>query len=557
MKTKFLITSLLLTIFNCNIAYSSFEYNGTFYSNRKANEVQSFYVLLNKNDNISFSFKCNGKSSNEVIVKSIKLTSEDNIGIKSDSGVKTYKVPNSGIYEISVCSSTTIKKDIIYELTVDKIVEKKEENKEEKKEENKEKKEESIQKVINKEINKENLKGDFEEVPPESIDTEKNIETKKTIEVNNKVKDDNETNEKKVNNIENTSINNIKIDDKKTILEKDTNISKNNNNSQKSPLIENKQNKQEEDVSIVLEEESLGPDTVAYVDNSDDNDSYFKLNYDGNLKLVKSLDAYKFIGDKNKCWPKSIIYDDNNNLWVLDAQLYKVTGFDNNSKEIISFGSKGSEKYNFGLPCSLALFKNYILVGDRQKRCVHIFDKKGNWQNSINSDPNVGLIIINPVSITIRNNEIWIADNGTNRVLCFNSNFSFLGSFGSSNESKINSITAITSDKDYIYLLEEEGSLKKFGTMGNLISEISTNLPYSSGLIVDLNDNLWITNIDSEEAICSTKDGKELFSVNKENIKDILKSKSSFSPTSIAINKKGQIAISDSSSKQILIFELR
>ena len=43
------------------VLFASFEYNGTFSANRKSGEIQSYYILLNENTNVTFSIKSNGK----------------------------------------------------------------------------------------------------------------------------------------------------------------------------------------------------------------------------------------------------------------------------------------------------------------------------------------------------------------------------------------------------------------------------------------------------------------------------------------------------------------
>ena len=282
-----------------------------------------------------------------------------------------------------------------------------------------------------------------------------------------------------------------------------------------------------------------------------------KINYSGKPEIINNINVYKLISGKNKSWPQAICYDDDDNLWVLDGQICRVCCIDKEGKEVISFGFKGSKKQEFGMPVSLAVFKNYVLVGDRQKNCIQVFDKNGDWVNSIQSDLNVGLRIVNPVSICVRGNEIWVGDARTKRILCFDQNLSFLGSFSSTNEIKIDSISAISTDEEYIYVLEEDGNLIKFTTMGNYISTISTQSKYATGLFIDANTNSWITDSESGKAVCYSYDGNILVSFNKDSLKDLLPHNSRFAPSSLAIDSKGRIAIADTYSKQIKILVIK
>ena len=282
-----------------------------------------------------------------------------------------------------------------------------------------------------------------------------------------------------------------------------------------------------------------------------------QISYNGKLKLSNSFEAYRFLGDKNKCWPKSICFDNKNNLWLLDGQLCHIICYSSKGTELLCFGKKGNARNELGIPVSLCVYKDYILVGDRQKNCIHIFNKKGDWVNAIQNDPKVGLKISNPVAISIRGDEIWVGDGSTNRVLCFDKNFSFLGSFGSSKESKINSISSISTDNEFIYILEEEGVLKKFGTMGNFISAVPTDSKYALGLFVDSRKNFWIADLEQGTVSCLSSEGKTLYSIDRKSLSGLFNESNKFAPSSVAISSSAKIAVADTYSKQIKIFEIK
>ena len=281
------------------------------------------------------------------------------------------------------------------------------------------------------------------------------------------------------------------------------------------------------------------------------------IKFDGNLELAKNIDVFDFISDKSKCWPKAVCCDDSDSIYVLDGQLNKVHCYDSNGSEIRAFGSKGKENFALGIPVSVAAFQNKILVGDRQKHCIHVFDSNGNWITAIQSNPNAGLRITNPVSICIRNNEIWVGDSGTNRILCFDSSFAFLGSFGSTNESKIESIAAISTDGNCIYILEEEGCIKRFGPMGNFEAAFDTDISFGSSIFVDNEKNIWIVDTEKGGVSCFSNEGSLKYSLNKEKLKGLFDNSDKFAPSAVAISNSGKIIISDTASKQVKIFELK
>lgn len=547
MKIKTLFLIIFFQLLYPGTSFADFNYRGTFVANKKTNEAQSYYVLLKENKNVTFKIKkISGDECKELIVKSVKLTSDDSV-YKNDEtnlGITSFHVPSTGIYEVSVSCISPLNKSISYDLNV----------------------------IDDLQISNNISKDDSENLSifiPEKDKKIKEITNQSNIEVYDFV------NESRV------SIGSAKITE-------NTNVDNTNNVSSQSNKLEPKEENariasetdfqrleeekldleatNQENLNQVLENNDfseLDPDAPAIEDEDENNEELKKdvsttpLIYSGKLKISKNIDIYKLVNEKNKSWPQAICFDSDDNIWALDGQLCKIICFDPNGSEKISFGSKGNEKDQFGMPISLAVFKNYILVGDRQKCLIQVFDKKGNWLNSIKSDPNVGLKLYNPIAICIRNNEVWIADERTNRILCFDETLSFLGSFGSTEEVKIESISSLATDGDFLYVLQEDGELKKFGSMGNFISSISTHTNFSTDLFIDRNKNFWVTDIELGRAICYSKDGEILYSINRNSINEIISNISRFSPSSISINSNSKIAITDTYSKQILILEIQ
>ncbi len=585
MKKNIILASFITTFLGISSAFAAFEYNGVFAAKRSNNEAQAYYILLNENTNVIFSLKSDGKETKEVFVSSIKLTSDESININSKSGINSYKVTATGIYEVSVSSNASLDKAINYELLVN--------SEETKKTDSSPNESETLNNNISPQVSNNssnsnkssinNLQTNTENQPVNNnsnsfssigsariVDSdETNVNSNKTNDkISENIKESEIKLEKPLENVTTIS-ESVKKEEEPIVKEiaitsSQTEIEKPKTSTEESletkavaaPLNSNTEKTESFDFS------QLDPDTPAVEADEDTQETNTfvekkKISYKGKLQLSGSIDAYRFLGDKNKCWPQAICYDNNNNLWILDGQLNRITCYNSKGIEVSSFGSKGKLKNELGIPISLALFKNYVLVGDRQKNCIHIFNKNGEWLNAIQSDPNVGLKISNPVSICIRNNEIWVADSRINRVMCFDSNFSFLGSFGSTKESRIDSISAISTDGEYIYILEEEGVLKKFGTMGNFLSAFPTDIKYSTGLFVDGNKNIWITDIEQGRVICYSNDeGKTLFSIDRKSLSGLFAGSDKFAPSSVFISLSAKIAVADTNSKQVKIFDI-
>ena len=513
MKKNALFTVFLAIALNSVCCFAAFEYSGTFSANRNPNEVQSYYILLNENSNVTFSLKSNGKDCKEVFVNSIKLSSDESVFCNSETGITNYKITTTGIYEVSVTSPVSTDKTIDYILTVSDSAD------------NLEKKDTTETTNINTPEISENSKTEntqsAQNTVTEAVTTSISKEIKDTDNKDSSVK----SNETLINPTKTQTV----TTDSQTVYADDEELNPD------TPAVE-------DDSSNTLSESSIEPDK--------------KLSYNGKLTLAASFDAFKFLSDKNKSWPKAICFE-NNNLWVLDGQLCRITCYNTRGTEINSFGSKGQAINQLGIPVSMALFKDFVLIGDRQKNCIHIYSKKGDWLNAIQNDPNVGLKISNPVSISIKGEEIWVGDGSTNRILCFDKNFSFLGSFGSTRDSKIESITSISTDNEYIYILEEEGILKKFGSMGNFLAAVPTDSKYAVSLLVDSNKNFWITDLEKGAVYCISDEGKTLFSIDRKKLSGLFSDSNKFAPSSIAISNSAKIAVADTYSKQIKIFEIK
>ena len=527
MIKKSVLTSLFIGLFISNNCFASFEYSGVFPPMRQSNEPQTYYILLNENTKVSLNLKDeNGNDCKNVFVSQIKLSSDETKLIKSDTGIIDYSVPITGIYEVEVKSNADLSEAVSYTLKVD---------------------EETLQSSLTE-------------------NTAESISKKETF---------SEINLKQSDKIA-TSSNLLVPDISDPIAAPNTLVT--TVNTEQTIASDAVDTEQIEDAkTFMVTSESLSPDTIAVEESENKNtlnneqiasgsneitlkNSFvenIKVNFDGKLELIKSIDVFDFISDKSKCWPKSVCVDDNNCIYVLDGQLNKIHCYDSNYSEIRAFGSKGKENFALGIPVSIATFQGKILVGDRQKHCIHIYDSNGNWLTAIQSNQNTGLRINNPVSICIRNNEIWVGDSGTNRILCFDSSFAFLGSFGSTNENKIESIAAISTDGNCIYILEEEGCIKRFGPMGNFEAAFATEINFGSSIFIDNEKNIWVVDTEKGLISCFANEGSLRYSLNKEKLNGLFNNSDRFAPSDIVINNSAKIIVTDTALKQVQIFDLK
>lgn len=514
------LLSLHLSALDC---YADFEYNGRFDAASKSNDTQSYYILLSEKNIVSFNIKDQkGDFCQNVYVSNIKQPSGSLASKTAEGEIKSFVVPSTGIYEVEVSLKGKTDKDLPYSLIVN----------------------------------------ESENTLPNTVSAVS----------------------------ENTAVSSETAAETKEITLDSVAQTEVKEQSQEIQITEISEDIPES--SLVVVAEPLGPDSVAEEPEEPLNNQELKaqsereigyaaelgtntmqigaepnsiaekkpikaINYNGKLTLVKDWDSSDLPTEKNKSWIKAVAFDENSNLWVLDGQLNKISCYSKDGAKIKAFGSKGSEPGSLGLPVSIAVFNNNIIVGDRQKHCVFVFDFNGNLVNIIQSSQNLGLEIANPVSIMIRNQEIWIADAGTNRVLCFDSEYRFLGSFGSTDESRIDSIAGADTDGNSIYILEEEGILKKFGPMGNFESAFSTNISFASQLYIDYSNNFWVVDSENNVICCISPKGEVICRIDEAMIKGADEKSRMFCPTAVSVDTDAQIIIADVGSKQIKVFELK
>ena len=105
--------------------------------------------------------------------------------------------------------------------------------------------------------------------------------------------------------------------------------------------------------------------------------------------------------------------------------------------------------------------------------------------------------------------------------------------------------------------MEEDGVLKKFGTMGNFLAAVPSDFKYAVSLFVDSKKNFWITDLEQGKVNCLSSEGKTLFSIDRKSVSGLFSDSDKFAPSSISISSSAKIAVADTYSKQIKIFEIK
>src|SRR5271166_651061 len=142
--------------------------------------------------------------------------------------------------------------------------------------------------------------------------------------------------------------------------------------------------------------------------------------------------------------PDNITIDASGNIWVLDEENYRVQEFTSSGAYLMQFGSYGGGNGQFVNPYLLATDAGgNIWVADTSNHRVEKFNNSGTFllgigagyngvSGSIGSSGSGNGQFNQPSSIAFdANGNVWVLDNGNNRVEEFNSSGTYMSKFGS------------------------------------------------------------------------------------------------------------------------------
>lgn len=136
------------------------------------------------------------------------------------------------------------------------------------------------------------------------------------------------------------------------------------------------------------------------------NDVVLKLNQ---FNMVEKSIGYKGIGEGGLLGPKYLLLDEDENLYVVDSGNKRINKYNKEGNILFSFGNTG--EFRLESPAGLYYENGKLYVCDKKLNTVLIFDKSGNYLESIGEDK-----LLKPVDITKDNlgrflilceNNIW------------------------------------------------------------------------------------------------------------------------------------------------------
>ncbi|XP_029833430.2 E3 ubiquitin-protein ligase TRIM32 [Ixodes scapularis] len=121
-------------------------------------------------------------------------------------------------------------------------------------------------------------------------------------------------------------------------------------------------------------------------------------------------------------------------IFVVSMDNHKVLTFDSTTGKFLrSFGSRGQQEGEFLCPFGIALSSvgQEILITDKWKHCIHVFDKDGNFQRQIGMKGRSAGHFRSPESICIDNTgRIYVCDTCNHRIQVLDHDGIFLHEIG-------------------------------------------------------------------------------------------------------------------------------
>ncbi len=156
--------------------------------------------------------------------------------------------------------------------------------------------------------------------------------------------------------------------------------------------------------------------------------------------------------DGQAIWPSSVALDREENVYVTDEWLHRVSVFDKDGTFLSNWGTHGTVEGKLNRPSGIAFDQEDCLyIADSHNHRIQKFTKNGTFLATFGEEGSGEGQFNLPWGITIDNQEdVYVADWGNHRVQKFSSDGTFLASFGTfgSGVGELNYPTDVTVDGD-------------------------------------------------------------------------------------------------------------
>jgi len=180
---------------------------------------------------------------------------------------------------------------------------------------------------------------------------------------------------------------------------------------------------------------ALGPnDTVYVVNRSYENrpDGIHITVATFGEELIREFGAHGE-GDGEFIWPSSVALDAQNNVYVSDEWLSRISIFDKDGKFLGKWGKQGSGDGELSKPSGLAIVNGTILISDTGNHRIQKFTLDGKYQGQFGSYGTEPGQLNMPWGLGLdESDNIYVADWRNDRIQKFSADGQWLASFGQS-----------------------------------------------------------------------------------------------------------------------------
>ncbi len=231
--------------------------------------------------------------------------------------------------------------------------------------------------------------------------------------------------------------------------------------------------------------------------------------------------------------PVSIAYDDNGNVYVVDAGNSRIQKFSSDGVYERKWGSYGSGNYQFRNPVGIAANSNTVFVADKYNFRILVYDQNGvflrKWgQNGYNPED---FKMITAVAVDA-NGYVYVTDELLGVVKKFDNLGNHKVNFGSANLTSPQGV-AVAANGDVF--VSDDGKVKKFvkvnETTYNYSDEWTSSNP--KGLDVDMHGNVFVVDEVNDEV--------KKFNKYKDNTADLNSGQLNL-PLDVAVTQDGKTA---------------
>ena len=291
---------------------------------------------------------------------------------------------------------------------------------------------------------------------------------------------------------------------------------------------------------------ALGDDQVIYVVNRSFVES--EVARPGIRVVMTNLDE-EYLGDFGGYGdqggkfirPTSIALDSQQNVYVSDEWLQRISIFDKSGHFLDKWGVAGSQDGEFNRPSGLAFDKeDHLYLVDSANHRVQIFTRDGKFLDQFGALGNGPGQFNMPWSINIDGQgRVYVADWRNDRVQKFSPGGNFLASFGSSGDlaGQFNRPTGVAVDKD--------GDIYVADWMNHRVQVFTPEFRFITSFRGDATTSKW-----GERKLRANPDYMRMLGL----VTDMSKVQRFFFPVAVAVDEKGGVIIADGARMRLQVY---